>query len=256
VIVATTASRSGDLGDAPTSAPARILIADADPSARARVRDALESAGLAVCAEAGDASAAVASALRERPDVCLLDVRMPGGGVTAAWEITARLPETKVVMLAVSPSDAHLFASLHAGASGYLPKDIDPARLPLVLQGVLNGEAALPRTLVARLLEEFRDRAPRRRVVVAPKGGSQLTSREWQVLELLREGLSTAEIAERLAVAPVTVRSHVAAIRRKLRAPDRAAAIRFLNGRQGRSSTAPLSDLNSEVRPLLKTHLL
>ena len=146
---------------------------------------------------------------------------MPGGGVAAAWEISSRLPRTKIVMLTVSREDRDLFAALRAGASGYLLKEMDPARLPHALNDVLNGEAALPRTLVARLIDELRDRTPRRRKALAEGPYAELTSREWQVLELLRQDLSTAQIARRLVLSPVTVRTHVNAILRKLQLRDR-----------------------------------
>ena len=169
------------------------------------------------------------AAVDGRPQVCLLDVRMPGGGVAAAWEISARLPETKIVMLTVSRDDTDLFAALRAGASGYLLKDIDPARLSDALESVLAGESALPGSLVARLVSEFRDRSPRRRTIVSEADGAQLTSREWQVLELMRQGLTTAQIARRLVVSPATVRSHVASMLKKLRVPDRESALRLFD---------------------------
>ena len=115
----------------------------------------LEEHGFDVCVEAANAADSVAAAERERPDVCVLDVHMPGDGIAAAAEIAARFPEIAVVMLTVSDSDDHLFAALRAGAQGYLLKDMDPDRLPLALEGVLAGEAALPRALVARVLDEF-----------------------------------------------------------------------------------------------------
>ena len=152
---------------------------------------------------------------------------MPGNGIVAALEITSQLPKTAVVMLTVSRDDDDLFAALRAGAAGYLLKDTDPERLPMALLGVLRGEGALPRTLVARLVEEFRGRGKRR----LPLSGSrsvELTPREWQVLEGLRDGLSTEEISERLFVSQVTVRTHVSAILKKLKVPDRAAAIKLL----------------------------
>jgi len=95
------------------------------------------------------------------------------------------------------------------------------------LAGVLEGRTALPPELVTRLVDEFRDSAPRRRALLGQAGGVQLTSREWQVLDLLRQGLGTGEIARRLFVSPATVRSHVAAVLRKLRVPDRDSAIRL-----------------------------
>ncbi len=208
------------------SEPIAVLIADDHAPTRADVRGILAEDGrFAVRAEAADAAGAVAAALEARPDVCLLDVRMPGGGVGAAWEISARLPDTKIVMLTVSRDDADLFAALRAGASGYLLKDIDPDRLPDALASVVAGEGALPGSLVARLVNEFRDRGPRRRAVLSPSPGEPLTSREWQVLELMRDGLTTAQIADRLVISRATVRSHVAGILRKLRVPDREAAL-------------------------------
>jgi DNA-binding NarL/FixJ family response regulator len=212
------------------SAP-RVLIADDHAPTRADVRRALEGeGGFVVCAEVADAVAAVDAAVREQPDLCLLDVRMPGSGVAAAWEITSRLPGTKVVMLTVSADDDDLFAALRAGASGYLLKELEPELLPPALLDVLEGETAIPRSLVSRLVASFRDPAPRRRRLLAGGHGAELTSREWQVLELLRTGLTTGEIAERLFVSRATVRSHVAAILRKLRVPNREAAIRLLQG--------------------------
>jgi DNA-binding NarL/FixJ family response regulator len=210
--------------------PATVLIADDHPPTRADLRQILEEDGrFTVQWEAGDAAAAVSAAIDGRPQVCLLDVRMPGGGVAAAWEISARLPETKIVMLTVSRDDTDLFAALRAGASGYLLKDIDPARLADALESVLNGESALPGSLVARLVSEFRDRSPRRRTIVSEADGTQLTSREWQVLELMRQGLTTAQIARRLVVSPATVRSHVASMLKKLRVPDRESALRLFD---------------------------
>jgi DNA-binding NarL/FixJ family response regulator len=211
----------------PTARPLRVLLADDHPPTRAGVRWTLETAGMEVCAEAADAAGAVAAAVRTLPDICILDIHMPGSGIEAAREITRQLPDTKVVMLTVSRDDDDLFDALRAGAAGYLLKDMDPDRVPFALQGVLAGEAALPRTLLARVMEEFRGRSRRR--ILPGRRGEDLTEREWEVLELLRDGLSTAEIAERIYVSAATVRSHVAAILRKLRVPDRAAAVRLLD---------------------------
>lgn len=208
--------------------PIRILLADDHAPLRADLRTVLEgSASFAVCAEASDAAGAIDAAVRERPDLCLLDIRMPGNGIAAAWEITARLPETKVVMLTVSADDRDLFASLRAGASGYLLKDLDAATIPAALKGVVAGEAAMSARIVTRVLEEFRDRSAKRRSIVPRDHSSQLTSREWEVLDLLRKGLTTSEIANRLVVSQATVRTHILSTLRKLRVPDRASAIRF-----------------------------
>jgi DNA-binding NarL/FixJ family response regulator len=142
--------------------PLRVLIADDHAPSRDDVQRALESdERFGVCASVADAAEAIQAAVRERPDVCLLDIRMPGSGVAAAWEIAARLPQVKIVMLTVSDDDADLFAALRAGADGYLLKTMNLERLPDALEGAYLGEAAMPRTLVARVLEHFRGREPR-----------------------------------------------------------------------------------------------
>jgi len=205
----------------------RVLVGDSHAPTRAGLRLALERGGLAVCAEVDEADAAVEAAERERPQVCLLDVRMFGGGIAAAARITARLPETAVVMLAAAEDDLELFDALRAGASGYLLKDIDPDRVPAILRGVLRGEAALSRRLAAHVIAEFRARG-RRHFAIADAAGVTLTGREGEVLDLMLQGLETGDIARRLYIAPGTVRTHVAAVLRKLHVPDREAALRLL----------------------------
>jgi DNA-binding NarL/FixJ family response regulator len=209
-----------------TVRPLRVLIADDHAPTRDDVRRALESEpGFEVCASAGDAAEAVQAAVRGRPDVCLLDIRMPGGGLAAAWEIAARLPRAKIVMLTVSDEDSDLFAALRAGADGYLLKTMSLRRLPAALAGVCSGEAAMPRALVARVLERFHGREPRwRHPAGGPLAEQRLTSREWEVLELLAQEQSTAEIARRLVLTASAVRVHIAAIVRKLHVANRAAA--------------------------------
>jgi DNA-binding NarL/FixJ family response regulator len=202
----------------------RVVIADDHAPTRMGVRMSLEEDGFDVVAEAATASAAVAAVVEHRPDVVLLDVHMPGSGISAARSVARAVPDAAVVMLTVSRDDDDLFEALRAGARGYLLKDIDPDRLPHALRGVLDGEAALPRGLVARLVDEFRgrERSPR------PPLAAPLTGREWQVLEGLSEGLSTAQIAERLSVSAVTVRTHVKAVLRKLEVDSREAAVRLV----------------------------
>jgi DNA-binding NarL/FixJ family response regulator len=212
--------------------PLRVLIADDHPPTRDDVRRALERDGrFDVCASVADAAEAVQAAVRERPDVCLLDVRMPGSGLAAAWEISARLPQAKVVMLTVSDEDADLFGGLRAGADGYLLKTMNLRRLPDALAGVCSGEAAMQRTLVARVLERFHGREPRWRHLAAGCPERRLTTREWEVLELLAQGRSTAEIASRLVLSASAVRAHIASIVRKLEVADRAAAAELFHRR-------------------------
>jgi DNA-binding NarL/FixJ family response regulator len=206
----------------------RIVIADDHVPFRTGIRAALEQAGFEVVGEAGTASDAVDRTIRERPDLCVLDINMPGGGIQAAAEIHAQLPEVRIVMLTISRDDADLFEAIKAGASGYLLKDVDGEQLPLELNAVLNGEGALARGLVAQLMGEFRRRSRRGWLPLARPEGPKLTDREWEVLELLREELETGDIAERLSISPTTVRRHVGSILRKLEVPDRGAAVRAL----------------------------
>jgi two-component system NarL family response regulator len=211
--------------DVSGSRPPRVLIADEHVTTRAGLRRALEEDGFVVSAEEDTGPGAVAAALRDPPDVCLLGVHVPGGGIEAAAAIRARLAETEVVMLSASSNDDDVFAALQAGASGYLLKEMNPARLGPTLVGVLRGEAALPRELTARLIREFRARARRGDAGLVRRGKNDLTPREWDVLDCLCEGLSTRRIAERLFISQTTVRRHVGSIRRKLEVPNRQAAV-------------------------------
>ena len=207
----------------------RVLVADDHAPTRAGVRASLDAEGFDVVGEASNGRKAIELTNDLKPDVCLLDIHMPGGGIAAADEISRSLPDCAVVMLTYSRDDDDLFDSLRAGARGYLLKDMDPDRLGPALHGVLAGEAALPRSLVSRVLEEFQGRS-KRKLFIKRQRPTQLTSREWAVMELLREGLSTEEVAGRLFVAPGTVRVHVSSVLKKLRVPDRASAIRVLSG--------------------------
>ncbi len=218
-----------------TPGPLRALIADDHDPTRDDVYHVLtDDDRFDVCAVAADAAQAVQAAVRERPDVCLLDVRMPGNGVAAAWEIAARLPHAKIVMLTVSDDDADLFAALRAGADGYLLKTMNFRRLPDALAGVSSGEAAIQRTLVARVLDRFRGREPRwRRVVGSETTARRMTSREWEVLELLAQRRSTAEIAGELVLSTSAVRVHIASIVRKLEVSDRAAVVELFRRTRG-----------------------
>jgi two-component system, NarL family, nitrate/nitrite response regulator NarL len=211
---------------------ARVLLADDDAATRAGLEHLLAvDDRFELCASAADAVEAVRLATRLRPDLCLLDIRMPGDGIAAAWQITARLPSTRVVMLTASRDDRDLFAALRAGARGYLPKDLPADEMRPALRAVLDGEAALPGALVARLVEEFRDRAPRRRALVQSEPGPRLTSREWEVLDLLDEGLKTRDIAARLFISETTVRRHVSSVLKKLQVEDRNAAVLLVRRR-------------------------
>jgi two-component system nitrate/nitrite response regulator NarL len=213
----------------------RVVIADDHAPTRAGVREALELEDCIVVAEAATAEEAVAAAREHQPDVCLLDIHMPGSGIAAAAEITHTVSGTAIVMLTASRDDEDLFAALRAGASGYLLKDMDPRRIGHALRGVLDGEAVLPRWLVLKVIDQFRA-TPRRRIALPNRNApAQLTEREAEILDLMGNGLSTEEIAGRLFLAQVTVRTHIASILKKLRVPNRKAAIELARGLSERS---------------------
>jgi DNA-binding NarL/FixJ family response regulator len=207
----------------------RVLIADDHAPTRAGVRMALERDGIVVCAEVTNASEAVEAALREQPDLCLLDVHMPGGGPSAASKITSKLPGTLVVMLTVSREDEDMLESLRRGAIGYLLKEMNPASLPVAVRAALRGEGILPRALAAAVIAEVRQRPGPRRLAHQARGPA-LSSREWEILELLAEGAGTADIAERLFLSQVTVRRHVSSILSKLGVASREEAVKLVRG--------------------------
>ncbi len=207
----------------------RIVMADDHTRLRARIRTALEAGGCEVCAEGATAQEGVELTKQYRPDVALLDIHMPGGGISAAQQISGAFPETVVVMLTSSREDEDLFDSLRAGAAGYLLKDMDPQALPDALRGVLAGEAAMPPSLVARVLREFQ--GPSRRLRFSRSAAAtKLTPREREVMEHLGRGKSTEEVAQALFVSPTTVRVHVSTVLRKLRVKDRESALTLLGG--------------------------
>ncbi|MGY1737166.1 response regulator [Geodermatophilus sp. SYSU D00684] len=212
------------------SGPLRVVLADDHAPTRISVAEALGEQGIEVVASVDSGDAALRAAQEHRPDVCLLDIHMPGNGIVAAADITRALPGVAVVMLTASADDEDLFAALRAGASGYLLKEMDPARLGPALRGVLAGESVLPRWLVTKVVAEFRSRPRRRFALPGRPKPVELTEREAEVLDLMAAGLSTDEIARKTFVAPVTVRTHIRAILRKLRVPDRESAIRLARG--------------------------
>ena len=208
----------------------RVLLAEPDAPTRAGIGLALEADAFEICAEPQDASAAIENALRDRPDVCLIDEDLRGGAIAAVDAICRRLPNTKLVMLTDREEPRSLLAAIRAGAVGYVRTDLDPSRLAATIRGVLAGEAAISRRLMVRVLESLRTRERGRSAPTTP-GGPSMTDRELEVLELMAEGLRTSEIAGRLSIAEATVRRHVSSAVTKLGVADRAAAIGVLTGR-------------------------
>lgn len=206
-----------------------VVLGDDQGGIRAGVRRALESGGLRVVAEAGSAEESVAVATKHEPTVCLLSVQLPGSGIVAAGQIKTALPATKIVMLSASDRDEDLFAAILAGADGYLLGTTSAERLSKAVLGVVSGEAAIPRRLVARLVQDYRSRGRGR--VLRLAGSSQsvrVTARESQVIARLRERESTAEIARALRISEVTVRRHISSLEQKLGASNRRAVVRLI----------------------------
>jgi DNA-binding NarL/FixJ family response regulator len=213
-----------------TATPARrahVLIAAERLPTRVGLRLALEPE--ARCTEAADADSAVDAAVRYRPDVCLLGLDAKGQGLRVTNEIVSRVPSAVVILLTSQLDEEEFMAAVRAGASGYLTNSLDPARLPHVVRGAVRGEPVVPRRFVSRLLDELRTRERRRSIVLDGRGRVSLTAREWEVVELLLQSATTAEIAKTLGVAPVTVRRHLGSVERKLGVTTRAEVVALLS---------------------------
>jgi DNA-binding NarL/FixJ family response regulator len=193
----------------------RLLIADWEPT-RLGIRMALDGTA-DVCAEADDAEQAIRAAMREQPDVCLVGHDIPGGAIATVRGVSRAAPNASVVLLTPSYDADDLLESIRAGAVGYVPGAVDPERLRRVVKAIAANEAVVPRSMVLELLLELRGGGP---------GIDALSTREAQVLGMLRRGQTTAEIADRLAIAPVTVRRHISQLVRKTGVQDRAALMR------------------------------
>jgi DNA-binding NarL/FixJ family response regulator len=207
----------------------RVVIADGQPTMRAAVRRLLERDGFTVCGEASDAEGAVAEAVRKAPDLCLIGMPIQGGIMSATEQIAAALPQTSIVILTASESRVDLLDAIRAGAVGYLLTGMNDERFASALRGVIAGEAGIPRALVTYLVSELQAQ-DRGRMIESENGPVDLTIRETQVMRLMCESLSTAEIAERLLVAPVTVRRHISDVVGKLGVDDRETAVALVAG--------------------------
>ena len=204
-----------------------VLIVDDQALVRAGFRMILDAEeDIEVAGEAADGADAVAEAQRLRPDVILMDVRMPQmDGIEAARrQLAADGLESKVVMLTTFDMDEYVYDALRAGASGFLLKDVPPEQLVAGIRAVAQGDALLAPSITRRVIEEFVRRPPPSTGTL-PEEVCDLTARELEVLELVAKGLSNAEIAKKLFVSETTVKTHVAHVLTKLGVRDRVQAV-------------------------------
>jgi NarL family two-component system response regulator LiaR len=237
---------SDSLSTTPGS-PLRILVVDDDPLVRRALTDALNAApDIVVAAEAADGREAIDLAVEHRPDVVLMDVELPViNGIAATMRIRREAPDVHVVITANSVDDELGLLVLRAGASGFLLKDVSSDALSRALHGVVHGEAAISRSLVLKIIERLR-RSPDRGTGMRPVR-SNLTAREWQVLDLLCDGASTEAIASALVLSTETIRSHVKHVLSKLGAHSRSDAVAIANRLRGGDPTSPQSGMLDEL---------
>ncbi|MDO4790965.1 MAG: response regulator transcription factor [Buchananella hordeovulneris] len=212
-----------------------VLLADDQSLMRMGFRMVLDAEdGIEVIGEAADGATAIAMVRSLRPDVVLMDVRMPGiNGIEATEQIAREFPTTKVLILTTFDLDEYAFAGLRAGASGFLLKDTRPTELAEAIRTVASGEAVVSPRVTRRMLEMFAGQLPGRgaspeeagEVAASDPGIESLTAREREVLELIAQGMSNAEIADHLVLSSTTIKTHVGNVLAKLEVRDRVQAV-------------------------------
>jgi DNA-binding NarL/FixJ family response regulator len=206
-----------------------VLLCDDQALVRVGLRKILDAEDdLEVVGEAGDGEDAVAEAGRLRPDIVLMDIRMPVlDGIEATRRIASAQPAIRVVMLTTFGLDGYVYDALRAGASGFMLKDAPPEEIVAAVRIVANGDALLAPAITRTVIEEFARRAPGTAPPPRPEPPAldELTPREREVLELLARGLSNPQICERLVVSEATTKTHVARILQKLGLRDRIQAV-------------------------------
>jgi DNA-binding NarL/FixJ family response regulator len=213
-------------GPGTETAPPRVVIADDQTLVRSGFRMILGAAGIPVVAEAADGAQAVTAALKFRPDVILMDIRMPDmDGLEATRRILASQPGCgcKIIILTTFDLDQYVYAALTAGASGFLLKDVSAEQLVTAVRTVRAGDALLAPSITRRLVERFAGQQEGGPQVHADL--SELTPRELEVLQLMARGLSNAELAAQLFLSEATVKTHVGRILAKLGLRDRVQAV-------------------------------
>jgi RNA polymerase sigma factor (sigma-70 family) len=205
----------------------KVLLVDDDDLMRAGLRAVLSSdSAVEVVGEAADGRTAVAAVRARRPDVVLMDVRMPDlDGIAATREVLASSPEVKVVILTTFEQDDYIFGALNAGASGFLLKRSRPEELLAAIHTVAAGDSLLAPSVTRTVIERMAQQPPPDRD--AHERLAELTPREREVLELIARGLSNSEIADELVIEETTVKTHVKRILMKLRLRDRIQAVIF-----------------------------
>ena len=204
----------------------RAVIADDQALVRTGFGMILAADGIEVTAEAANGAEALAAVRRTRPDVVLMDIRMPQmDGIEATRRILAEGPDgTRVIILTTYDLDHYVYAALTAGASGFLLKDVSPEHLVAAVRLVQSGDALLAPAITRRLIERFAQREEDRPASLH-RDLSGLTPRELEVLRLLATGLSNAELADRLLLSPTTIKTHIGRILSKLDLRDRVQAV-------------------------------
>jgi DNA-binding NarL/FixJ family response regulator len=200
----------------------RVVIVDDQSLVRTGFRMILTADGIEVVGEASDGASAVAEVRRVKPDVVLMDIRMPTmDGLEATRRILALDDAARVIILTTFDLDQYVYAALSAGASGFLLKDVTPEQLVAAVRLVRSGDALLAPTITRRLVERFASRGS----AVLHRDLSSLTPRELEVLTALGKGLSNSELAQQFQLSEATVKTHVARILSKLSLRDRAQAV-------------------------------
>jgi two-component system nitrate/nitrite response regulator NarL len=204
------------------------MLVDDHAFVRSAIRQALSAPDVEIVAEAASAEDALQIAPDARPDVCIVDIDLPGmSGLQLLRELRPRLPDTQFVMLTVSSSQADLLEAVRLGAVGYLMKDLDAEALLRAIRGLRDGELAMPRRLALRAIRALVESGARPPSETAQQQLDRLSPRESEILRLLADGLTDREIGDALTISVRTVETHVSNILRKLDARNRAEAARI-----------------------------